>query len=141
MKENNELLIKHFEFLQSLITRMAQNSFNIKGWCLTLVSAILGFLITESFSEVKYYLILLVPIIGFTILDTFYLRLERTFRNRYEEDVKKLGEGRIDEIKLLSFSSKEQSIKWYKVMFSSSILMTYVPVVLIVLLILLFMCR
>ena len=39
MMENK---IKHLEFIQSTITRMNQNSFQIKGWMITLVSALLA---------------------------------------------------------------------------------------------------
>ena len=38
--DNNK--IKHLEFIQSTITRMNQNSFQIKGWMITLVSALLA---------------------------------------------------------------------------------------------------
>ena len=36
MMENK---IKHLEFIQSTITRMNQNSFQIKGWMITFVSS------------------------------------------------------------------------------------------------------
>ena len=34
--------IKHLEFIQTVITRMNQNSFQIKGWMITIVSALLA---------------------------------------------------------------------------------------------------
>lgn len=34
--------IKHLEFIQGIIIRMAQCSFWVKGWCVTLVSAFLA---------------------------------------------------------------------------------------------------
>lgn len=32
--------IKHLEFIQDVITRMNSNSFQIKGWCITILSAL-----------------------------------------------------------------------------------------------------
>ena len=74
--------IKHLEFLQTIITRMNTNSFQIKTMCVTLVSAILGFAFT-----LKNMLLLFVPfmpIIIFWALDAYYLWQERKFRGVYE---------------------------------------------------------
>ena len=56
MMENK---IKHLEFIQSTITRMNQNSFQIKGWMITLVSALLA--LYASSERVVYILIAIVP--------------------------------------------------------------------------------
>jgi len=34
--------IKHLEFIQNVITRMNTNSFQIKGWCIVIASALLA---------------------------------------------------------------------------------------------------
>ena len=34
--------LEHLKMLQAVITRMASNSFMVKGWCITLVSALLA---------------------------------------------------------------------------------------------------
>ena len=54
MMENK---IKHLEFIQSTITRMNQNSFQIKGWMITLVSALLA--LYASSERVVYILIIM----------------------------------------------------------------------------------
>jgi hypothetical protein len=34
--------IKHLEMIQGVVDRLAENSFKYKGWCITLVSALLA---------------------------------------------------------------------------------------------------
>lgn len=75
--------IKHLEFVQSTITRMNQNSFQIKGWMITLVSALLA--LYASSEKVAYILIAIVPAIVFWFLDAYYLQQERRFRGVYND--------------------------------------------------------
>ena len=79
--DNNK--IKHLEFIQSTITRMNQNSFQIKGWMITLVSAVLA--LYASSEKVVYILIAIVPAIVFWLLDAYYLQQERRFRGVYND--------------------------------------------------------
>ena len=80
MMENK---IKHLEFIQSTITRMNQNSFQIKGWMITLVSALLA--LYASSEKVVYILIAIVPAVVFWFLDAYYLQQERRFRGVYND--------------------------------------------------------
>lgn len=75
--------IKHLEFIQSTITRMNQNSFQIKGWMITLVSALLA--LYASSERVVYILIAIVPAVVFWLLDAYYLQQERRFRGVYND--------------------------------------------------------
>ena len=81
LMENNK--IKHLEFIQSTITRMNQNSFQIKGWMITLVSALLA--LYASSEKVVYILIAIVPAVVFWFLDASYLQQERRFRGVYND--------------------------------------------------------
>ena len=60
---------------------MADNSFKIKGLCVTIVSAFLGLCI--KYEEPKLLLILCFPIIIFWLLDGYYLQQERKFKCIY----------------------------------------------------------
>ena len=75
--------IKHLEFIQSTITRMNKNSFQIKGWMITLVSALLA--LYASSERVVYILIAIVPAVVFWFLDAYYLQQERRFRGVYND--------------------------------------------------------
>ena len=75
--------IKHLEFIQTVITRMNQNSFQIKGWMITIVSALLS--LYASSGKQIYILVAIVPTVIFWFLDTYYLQQERKFRGVYND--------------------------------------------------------
>jgi hypothetical protein len=75
--------IKHMEMTQAVISRLASNSFLIKGWALTLVGAFLGFGVNRDDWALAAASTL--PIAVFWLLDTYYLRAERLFRVLYDE--------------------------------------------------------
>ena len=59
----NEIKSKHIDLAQSIITRMAQNSFVIKGWMITIVVGLFVFLQNDNYKN--NFLIYLFPISGF----------------------------------------------------------------------------
>ena len=61
---------------------MASNSFYIKGWTITLVSGIL--VLASKTSGWWYYLFPSCPILFFWALDSYYLYLERKFKDLYD---------------------------------------------------------
>lgn len=73
---------KHLEFVQNVVTRMATNSFYLKGWSVTLVAATFALSLTTP--NVLLTLIALLPALAFWRLDAFYLREERAFRRLYD---------------------------------------------------------
>lgn len=75
--------MKHLEFIQATITRMNQNSFQIKGWMITIVSALLA--LYANSENVVYILVAIVPVIIFWFLDAYYLQQERKFRGVYND--------------------------------------------------------
>jgi len=70
-----EAKLKHLEFIQNVIDRMASNSSTLKGWCITVVTALLTLTTTNN----GYYIVLVYPIVMFWLLDAYFLRLERLF--------------------------------------------------------------
>jgi hypothetical protein len=78
----NEEKMKHLDLIQGVITRMASNSFVLKGWSVTLATALFGFSAKES--EPRLALLALLPILVFWGLDGYYLGLERRFRSLYD---------------------------------------------------------
>ncbi len=77
--------------LQDVITRMAGNSANGKTWCIALVSAILVLLADRHSPDLVW--IAIAPIILFCMLDAYYLAMEKDFRDRYNQFVRKLHTG------------------------------------------------
>ncbi len=73
---------KHLDFVQSVIIRMNSNSFMIKGWAITLLTAFLALVAGSGKTQlmpITYMVILL-----FWVLDGFYISQERKFRKLYE---------------------------------------------------------
>lgn len=78
----------HLNIMQGVIQRMAENSRVCKFWCVTIVSATL--VLVAPTENPEYVLIAIIPAALFLILDTYYLALERRFRNSYSTFVDKL---------------------------------------------------
>jgi hypothetical protein len=92
-KENSEAVQAHLSIAQSVIQRMASNSAGCKAWCITLVSAIL--VVVAQQGKPHFALLAIVPILLFGFLDTYYLSLEKRFRNAYNKFIDKLHGGEI----------------------------------------------
>lgn len=75
--------IKHLEFIQNVITRMNTNSFQIKGWTVIILSALLA--IYASTKNDYFILASIFPVLVFWFLDTYYLTQERKFRGLYND--------------------------------------------------------
>ena len=75
--------IKHLEFIQNVITRMNTNSFQIKGWTVVILSALLA--IYASTKNDYFILASIFPVLVFWFLDTYYLTQERKFRGLYND--------------------------------------------------------
>jgi len=75
--------IKHLEFIQTVITRMNSNSFQLKGWSITLVSALLA--LFASTKNINFVLVAIFPALVFWFLDAYYLMQERKFRGLYSD--------------------------------------------------------
>lgn len=83
MKVETEILHKEIDLIQNCINRMANNSFLLKGWMVSLVAVILA-LIEKEISLIILCLILLIPVLSFWYLDAFFLHAERKYRALYE---------------------------------------------------------
>lgn len=76
----------HLGYIQNVITRMGQNSFQSKAWCITLMSAMLTYVLTrdELQNKVLGICIIYISVTAFLLLDTYYLYLERGYRELYK---------------------------------------------------------
>jgi len=81
----------YLTILQAVISRMASNSAACKTWCITLVSAIV--VIVADKGKPGYVWISVLPVVLFLVLDSYYLALERQFRDVYNDFIKKLHGG------------------------------------------------
>jgi len=116
-----EKKLKHLEFLQLAITRMNVNSFLLKGWAVTLVSAL--FALAAKDANVKYVFISYIAIPVFWILDGFYIAVERRYRGLYNEVASK-HEDEIDFNMDASIYNKDDAT-WISGIFSSTLAIFY----------------
>lgn len=75
---DNSNKIAYLGFIQGVINRMGNNSFLVKGFAITLISALVATLDDK-------YCFIFIPTIMFWLLDTYYLHQERLFRKLYEK--------------------------------------------------------
>ena len=79
-------LFKEIDLIQGCINRMAQNSFMLKGWALTIFAGVTAFTKGENFSDpITLVCTTIIPFVCFWILDTFLLRTEKKYRKMYED--------------------------------------------------------
>ncbi|MEM1180973.1 MAG: hypothetical protein AAGM22_21715 [Acidobacteriota bacterium] len=72
----------HLQMIQGVISRMAGNSFLIKGWSITLVSAL--FALADPKTNPHFFWITYFPVFAFLCLDVYFLHRENLFRKLYE---------------------------------------------------------
>jgi hypothetical protein len=120
-KENiKDFMIKELEIIQGIIDRMANNSFLIKGWTITLV------VVTLLLKGNKYHtFIAFIPILVFWFLDAYFLRLERLYRRLYNwvKDNRLKTKDFLLDLNYKRFEKEEQSI--LRIMFSITLGLFY----------------
>ena len=120
--KKQEILHKEIDLIQNVINRMANNSFLLKGWLITLILAVLALtsdtIVTD---DIKYFaLILILPLVVFWYLDAFFLHKEKCYRELYKWVIE--NREKSDE-KLYSLNYKDYEDKVdnvFYIMFSST---------------------
>jgi hypothetical protein len=115
-----EAKIKHLEFIQAAISRMATNSFLFKGWAITIAAALSAFAAVNT--RVALLAIALVSTAMFWGLDGYYLWLERGFVRLHNEVAAK-EEADIDFSMKIDKSDAAQ--RWFKTCGRSHLLFFY----------------
>lgn len=129
--ENQTRQIEHLKMIQGIITRMASNSFSLKGWAVTLVAAI--FALTWANISRGFLLIALIPIFAFWALDAYYLNLERKNRKLYDK-VRKMDEAEIDFSMNSSLPElQDQTTRYWSCFWSKTEVRFYLPLIFVVL--------
>ncbi|MFA5342935.1 MAG: hypothetical protein WC381_03095 [Kiritimatiellia bacterium] len=127
----DEQRIHHLDMIRAVISRMAQNSFTLKGWALTLIAG--TFALSAKETNHGFLFIALFPAVAFWGLDAYYLRLEAKFRQLYDE-VRMMSEEQwtANPFDLNPDKFNDRVDSWSKLLFSPSEAGYYVPVLLVV---------
>ena len=82
---STEKVVKHLEMTQAVISRLGRNSLWINSWSIILIVAGLVLIVKQDIQNPYFVLALILPALGFWILDGYFLRQERLFRQIYDE--------------------------------------------------------
>lgn len=116
---------KHLEFIQNVISRMAGNSFMLKGWAVTLIAGI--FVLAGKDTDTLYFLLAYIPVIMFWILDAYYVFQERLYRSLYDR-VRQTDVENIDfSLEASPEELKNKENRFCKCFFSKTEILFYVP--------------
>jgi len=121
-------IIAYLQLLQEPISRMSSTSAIYKGFS----AAILAGFASASFSDISLWAMIIgmVPLIVFLALDIYYLQFERKLKYRYKQVVNdEYEQCFLINTKLSKNELSKAKAYWYQCLFSSSILLFYVPVI------------
>lgn len=124
--------LEYLKMLQAVITRMAGNSFLIKGWCVTLVSAILALAAKEP--NKLFIAVAIFPVLMFWILDGYFLYQERLFRSLYNAKVA-IAENKDATLFSMDTSEYKTQKTWTSAVFSSTLNLFYIAMLISVIVI------
>ncbi len=119
---------KYFELLQTIIARLAGNSFSIKSWAVGLVAILGGFAAKDS--DPRFVFGLWLPAFCFWGLDAYYLRQERLFRALYNAATVPGSTVALYSMSIQPYEAQVSSV--LKVAFSRTILWLHMPILIFV---------
>lgn len=132
----SDYMMKHLEFIQNVITRMNTNSFLIKGWMITLVSAL--FALAAKDADPRYVVVTYIAIPVFWALDAFYLAQERQYRALY--NAVRIQESTDFSMDASSYNTGRNA--WLRTLWSKTIWGLYLTMLLVAVLVMLWLgCR
>lgn len=128
-----ETKIAHLNMIQGVINRMANNSFLLKGWSITIVSALFALAAQDKGQQFLY--LSLLPCLMFWGLDGYFLWQERLYRKLYQA-VSNKEENSID-FSMNATIYKQDVDCWLRVVLSRTLLAFHGTILAVVILVLL----
>lgn len=128
-----EAFTKHLEFVQNIINRMSNNSFLLKGWNVTVSSAILALIISSP--NPLFAVVALLSSLSFWGLDAYYLRQERLFRCLYDDLRLSTIAKKAKKVEVFSLDTDKyeaQVTSWFRTLGSKSIIWLHGVVIAVV---------
>lgn len=116
--QSAEKKMKHLELIANVIERMGNNSYQLKGWTVTLITILSAIAVKEADKHIAF--LFLVPLITFWLIDSKYLQLERKFRELYRQVANKDEAGINFSMDIDSIPVKETKMAYPKCLFSST---------------------
>jgi hypothetical protein len=79
--------VEQLKMIEAVVSRLAGNSFLLKGWTVIVVAGLTAF--AKADSNRAFALIAVIAVIIFGTLDAYYVALERAYRKLYEAEAAK----------------------------------------------------
>lgn len=121
--------MKHLEMIQNVISRMASNSFLLKGWTVTLVVGLLAFANIKEMDS-NFMFLALIPATFFWMLDGYFIYQENLYVELYEH-VTTVENDNID-FSLKTEMYEDQAGSLPDAIMSPTLLIFYVPTIAII---------
>lgn len=122
---------QHLDFIQSIITRMNANSFQIKIINITIVSALLAVYATNG--HVVFVFIGIFPTTIFWFLDAYYLQQERRFRGVYDDVAGVTSSISVKNYEMPIHKYTNGKYTFFNCFKSKTIIWVYLPIIIILL--------
>lgn len=133
-----EKLHKEIDLIQNCINRMANNSFLLKGWLVSVIVVVVA-LSPKEIDKFVVALVLVTAIFTFWYLDAYYLRTEKLYRKMYEWVIEKRSQGNEEFLYDLNPHRFDNTVEnLWKIMFSTTLKEFYGTVFSVVLLVILY---
>ena len=126
LQDTEDAKLKHLEFIHNVISRLAGNSFWLKGWSVTLVAAI--FAVAAKDGTGSFLWVALIPAFAFWGLDAFYRGQEHVFRDMHDEVVA----GDVDLMSMQTEKYEKGFVGWLGDLFSRSVWPFHLALVVVV---------
>jgi hypothetical protein len=121
---------EHLKMIQKVIDRMAQNSFLLRGWSVTLATGMLAVAVAEE--KRRFAFLALLPALALWGLDAFYLRQERLFRGLHDNVC--LAFGSKDATTFSMDTRNIQNVRsWFKTLFAKVVIGLHGPLLVVIL--------
>lgn len=124
---DKEILHKEIDLIQSAINRMANNSFLLKGWLISIIAVVLALSKDSIVSKNDYaiFIVMLLPTLTFWYLDAFFLHKERCYRKLYDWVIENREKSKefLYNLNYKRFEIEVHSI--FRIMFSTTLLVFY----------------
>lgn len=113
--------VAHLQMIQTVISRMATNSFLLKGWTVTLISAL--FVLADSGSDRVFLLVAAFPTVVFWLLDGYFLGQERCYRALYDQVRSTVGQDVDFSLNARTFATGKNG--WFGAVRSTTLVLFY----------------
>lgn len=114
--------------IQNVISRMATNSFYLKGWTVTLVVGLFAFANVKDMNA-GFILLSLIPAVVFWGLDGYFLHQERAYVKLYQHVIN-LNNDQINfSLRVGQYKSKK---RLFSAIFSPTLFVLYAPIVIVI---------